>query len=70
MPGLRPDQAYDLAWVGPVDLRAVSKSQPLDPAGPTGGVPVTGRHLADVGLWMPRRAPETVALVHLTPAGR
>ena len=47
---------------------APSRSQRLDPAGPTGGVAVTGAALAEIGLWVPRRRPETILLVHIEVA--
>ncbi len=66
VPGLDPDATYHLAWEGPVELTHVSMSAPLPADGPTDGVAVTGRVLADRGFWMPRRRPETVTLVHLS----
>ncbi|MGN6250774.1 MAG: alpha-galactosidase [Marmoricola sp.] len=63
--GLDQAAAYDLAWEGPVDHRAVSMSQPLPEQGPTGGVALTGTQLRQRGFWMPRRRPETVTLVRL-----
>ena len=66
VPGLDPDATYHLAWEGPVELTQVSMSAPLPADGPTDGVAVTGRALADRGFWMPRRRPETVTLVHLS----
>jgi alpha-galactosidase len=65
VPGLDPGRDYDLAWEGPVEHREVSKSAPLPEHGPTGGALVSGRALASVGFWVPRRRPETVTLVHL-----
>jgi alpha-galactosidase len=66
LPGLRPDASYRLVWLGPTNLKATSMS-PAPPAeGPTGGAVVTGRQLADLGLWMPRRPPETAQLIHVT----
>ena len=65
VPGLVPDGEYEARWVGPVDYRSLSVSPPLDPQGPTAGTPVTGRQLAELGLWMPRRQPETAQLIHL-----
>ncbi len=65
VPGLDPDAVFDLAWEGPVEHREVSKSLPLPPEGPTGGRPMSGRALATVGYWVPRRRPETVTLTHL-----
>ncbi|NYD42926.1 alpha-galactosidase [Nocardioides panaciterrulae] len=68
VPGLDPDATYHLAWEGPVELTHVSMSAPLPPDGPTDGVAVAGRVLADRGFWLPRRRPETVTLVRLTRA--
>ena len=65
LPGLAPEAAYGARWEGPVDPTGVSMSSPLPPAGPTDGTAVTGRALATRGLWIPRRRPETVTLVHL-----
>lgn len=66
IPGLRRDVSYELSWEGPIDTRATSQSVGLDPAGPSGGVPVSGAALADVGLWLPRCRPETIRLIRLT----
>ncbi len=66
VPGLDPAASYDVRWEGPVDLVHVSMSSPLPADGPTDGSTVTGRALADRGLWLPRRRPETVTLMHLT----
>ncbi len=68
IPGLIADQRYTVRWEGPFEPEAPSYSQRLDPAGPTGGVPVTGAVLADIGLFVPRRRPETVLLVHIEVA--
>ena len=57
---------YRLGWLGPVDLRATSMSPGLSADGPTEGASVTGRQLAELGLWMPRRRPETAQLIHVT----
>ena len=65
VPGLDQRDTYEAWWEGPVTNRAVSKSSPLAKTGPTAGTPVTGRTLATRGLWVPRRRPETVTLVHL-----
>jgi alpha-galactosidase len=65
IPGLDPRTAYQLSWLGPVDLTAQSMSAALAPDGPTGGAPVEGRELDRIGFWMPRRAPHTATLVHL-----
>jgi alpha-galactosidase len=66
VPGLRPDVSYDLTWEGPVDLKRVSHTVGIDPGGPTGGEPVTGTALAEVGIWLPRCRPETIRLMHVT----
>jgi alpha-galactosidase len=41
-------------------------SPSLPEHGPTGGVPISGHQLATMGLWMPRRPPETAQLITLT----
>ena len=68
VPGLLADAAYDLAWAGPVDHRAGSRSVALPDTGPTDGVVVRGAVLGTRGYWIPRRRPETVTLVHLQRA--
>jgi alpha-galactosidase len=65
VPGLDLDALFDLVWEGPIMHREVSKSLPLPPAGPTDGEPMSGRALATIGFWVPRRRPETVTLVHV-----
>lgn len=66
IPGLRDERRYDARWVGPTDDRRLTDTPGVDPWGPTGGVPVTGRTVAGAGLWVPRRRPQTVLLAHLT----
>jgi alpha-galactosidase len=66
MDGLHPEKSYQARWVGPVDNRSLSMSPLLGPLGPTDGAPVTGRQVTDLGLWMPRRPPQTAQLIHLT----
>jgi alpha-galactosidase len=68
VPGLDPDATYLLRWEGPRDPTAVSRSAALPEGGPLGQAPASGRSLATTGFWMPRRRPETVTLVHVTPA--
>jgi alpha-galactosidase len=65
VPGLRADALYTVRWEGAAALPTTSYTRGLDPAGPTGGVPVSGAALASVGLWLPRCRPETVRLIHL-----
>lgn len=65
VPGLERGATYDLAWLGPVATRAQSMSVGLPEEGPTAGAPVRGSHLADVGFWLPRRAPHTATIVHV-----
>ena len=65
VPHLRGDTAYRLRWAGPVDSHPMSQAPPVDPAGPTGGRPVSGAVLRDVGVWLPRRRPESILLMHL-----
>lgn len=66
LPGLDAALSYVPRWEGPVGLGAVSHSQPLSPDGPTGGRAVSGAALARIGLWLPRRHPETITLIALT----
>ncbi|WP_439936869.1 alpha-galactosidase [Nocardia sp. N13] len=68
VPHLVPEATYELRWVGPVDRRATSRSVEMPEAGPTAGAQVTGAVLAARGYWIPRRRPETVALVHVERA--
>jgi alpha-galactosidase len=65
VPGLDPEAGYRCSWASPMASGRVSGSPVLDPAGPTGGVAVPGAALAQVGLWLPRRRPETVQLIAL-----
>lgn len=65
IPGLIPEQRYRVGWAGPYEAKPPSRSSALDPDGPTGGVPVSGAVLAEVGLFVPRRKPETVLLISL-----
>ena len=66
VPGLRRDADYDVTWETPVDAHRTSYTLAIDPAGPSGGAPVSGAALADVGLWLPRCRPETIRLIRLT----
>jgi hypothetical protein len=66
VPGLAPDAAYHLGWLGPVHPGSVPSAARR--AGPTGGEPVTGHQLAEVGIWMPRRPAETAQLIEVTRA--
>jgi alpha-galactosidase len=65
VPGLQRMRTYRLDWEGPIDATRMSVAPPLDPSGPTGGAPVSGALLADVGIWMPRRRPETIQLIRI-----
>ncbi|WP_212754345.1 alpha-galactosidase [Nakamurella aerolata] len=66
VPGLDPQARYQLSWLGGLTQQAVGGEAPhADPAGPTGGVPVTGAVLATVGFWMPRRLPQTAQLIEI-----
>lgn len=69
VPGLEPDRGYRLSWAMAPDPARVSGSPALDPAGPTGGVPVSGADLERVGVWVPRRRPEQVLLIALEVQG-
>jgi alpha-galactosidase len=66
VPGLDPARSYRPAWAAPVEPGGRSGVPPLDPAGPAGGQPLTGAQLAAQGLWIPRRHPESIALIELT----
>jgi alpha-galactosidase len=66
IPRLDPGRLYALTWASPVDNARMSMVRPLDPAGPTNGRPVTGATLAEIGIWMPRRRPETAQLIDVT----
>ena len=66
--GLNEQASYRLEWLGPVDLDSPSMSPPLSAAGPTHGETVTGRQLAELGIWVPRRPPETALLMHVARA--
>ncbi|RNI23839.1 alpha-galactosidase [Flexivirga caeni] len=68
IPGLRPDASYRVSWLGPVDLAAGSGTPALDPAGPLGDHPISGAALAETGLWLPRRKPETITVMHIAVA--
>jgi alpha-galactosidase len=65
VPGLVPELTYLPRWEGPIDLRAVSHTVAPDPAGPTGATAISGAALARIGLWLPRRRPETITLIAL-----
>jgi alpha-galactosidase len=69
IPGLHPELPYSLEWLGPLDRHPMSRSPQLDPAGPTGGRPVHGAALAQYGVWVPRRRPETVHLIRIAALG-
>jgi alpha-galactosidase len=69
LPGLDPERRYECAWVGPVDRARVSGAAALNPAGPTGGVALSGAALATVGIWLPRRRPEQVQLFAVEATG-
>jgi alpha-galactosidase len=66
IPGLDPVASYACRWAVAPDTKRVSRMPPLDPAGPTAGVPVTGADLERIGLWLPRRRPETILLIELS----
>lgn len=68
VPRLLPGVSYRARWEGPVvaePLTGVSRSPGLHPDGPTRGTPASAAVLADVGLWIPRRQPESITLIHL-----
>jgi alpha-galactosidase len=66
IPGLDAGASYHCRWEIAPDTARVSRQQPLDPAGPTGGAAVTGADLARIGLWIPRRRPEQILLIELS----
>lgn len=69
IPQLLPDITYHARWAGPLvaePLTGVSRSPGLHPAGPTRGTPLSAAVLANPGLWIPRRQPESITLIHLT----
>ena len=68
VPHLDPDRAYDLAWAGPEVERPVGHRHPkfeLNPGGPSGGIALPGAVLGNSGVWVPRRQPQTVTLIHV-----
>jgi alpha-galactosidase len=65
VPGLDPQRQYRARWEGPVDRHGLSVASQVHPEGPTGGVAVPGTVLANQGLWISRRRPETILLTHL-----
>jgi alpha-galactosidase len=64
VPGLDPGARYRLAWAGPVERPVMSRVPQPDPAGPSGGRPVSGAALAEYGFSVPRRRPCSALLVH------
>lgn len=66
IPGLQPGAAYRIDWLGPVDAAELSYAPGLHPDGPLRGHPIAGAALADTGVWLPRRRPESVTLLHIT----
>jgi alpha-galactosidase len=65
VPGLDPALPYRCNWAAPIDQSGVTGSRRLDPHGPSGGELVSGADLARIGLWLPRRRPETIQLIAL-----
>jgi alpha-galactosidase len=63
VPHLAPGRSYRLAWVGPGDDEEPGSG--LDRAGPSRGGAVRGAVLASSGVWVPRRRPHTVTLIHV-----
>jgi alpha-galactosidase len=63
VPRLDPHGHYRLSWEGPEDGSGVPPAG--DPAGPSGGVAVSGAMIAEVGIWLPRRQPETIQLIRI-----
>lgn len=68
IPGLLPQTRYRIGWLGPVDLGTSSGTPALDPAGPLGDRTISGAALATSGLWLPRRRPQSITLMHVTLA--
>jgi alpha-galactosidase len=68
VPHLHADLQYELRWEGPVDTHRMSVAPALDPAGPAADRPISGWVLAQTGIWMPRRRPQTVTLIAVTEA--
>jgi alpha-galactosidase len=66
IPGLDPARRYRARWAGPVDRHRLSVASQVDSDGPGGGDAVPGAVLIGQGLWISRRRPETILLVHLT----
>jgi alpha-galactosidase len=66
IPGLDPARRYRARWAGPVDRHRLSVASQVDSDGPGGGDAVPGAVLVGQGLWISRRRPETILLVHLT----
>lgn len=63
IPGLEPSASYRCRWLMPSTPSSLAPVGLLDPVGPVGDLPTTGAELARVGLWVPRRQPETVTLI-------
>jgi alpha-galactosidase len=68
VPHLQADLQYDLHWEGPIDTYHMSVAPALDPDGPTRARPIPGWVLAETGVWMPRRRPQTVTLIAINEA--
>jgi alpha-galactosidase len=66
VPHLQSELDYDLRWEAPLDTDIMSVAPALDPAGPTAGRPVPGWVLAQTGIWLARRRPQTVTLIAVT----
>nr|WP_246231831.1 alpha-galactosidase [Nakamurella aerolata] len=66
IPGLEPDAEHSLRWWEPMSEQQRWKGAGLLPeTGPVGDDTVTGKALSDIGIWLPRRHPQTVLLVQL-----
>jgi alpha-galactosidase len=68
VPGVRADGSYHVAWEDAVDKHSMSVAPPLQPQGPVGDARISGQVLAKQGIWIPRRRPATIQLIHLTLA--
>ncbi|TWE12241.1 alpha-galactosidase [Rudaeicoccus suwonensis] len=65
IPRLQDELTYRGEWLGPVDLKPVSHTVGLPEGGPFADAQATGAALSQVGVWLPRRRPETITLLRL-----
>ena len=69
VPGLDPLRQYRLDWAGPGDRSVSHGFAPLPDQGPTGGQSISGRVLGELGVWLPRRRPESILLMQVRAHG-